>query len=333
MVARQAGVSTATVSHVINKTHYVTDETRDKVLRAIQELNFRPNLVARNLRRQSSDVIGLIISDVTNAFFTSVIRGVEDVAHQNHYTVVLCNTDEDPEKERYYVEVMLQRQVVGLIMAPTTGNHEYLQDLMNRGLRVVLLDRKAAGLDAPAVVLDNQRAAYEATAHLIELGHRRIGVVAGLAGLTTTQGRVAGYRQALAAAGIPEDPELIVTGDSRLEGGGRAVSRLMEQPKRPTAVFVTNGLMTIGVMRALHEQGLNVPQDVALVGFDDFPWADAFHPRLTTVAQPTYELGAEAARLLLDPAAPADDVVLPPRLIVRESCGAGAAANNTEDVS
>jgi len=325
-IARRAGVSVSTVSHVLNGTRFVSEVRRQRVLAAIQELGYEPNAVARSLKINRSHTIGLIISDINNPFFTAVVRGVEDVANQHGYSVILCNTDENPDKELNYLRILRSKRVDGLIIAPTGVLHEYLRNLVHSNFPIVFIDRELDNLPVSAVVLDNETAAYQIVKHLISLGHRRIGLISGRPRISTTTLRISGYRRALTEAGLPVDERLIVSGYSRIEGGVAATHALLECTPPPTALFAANNLMTIGALIALAQRCLRVPDDVALVGFDDFPWADVLRPRLTTVAQPTYDLGREAAQLLMqrlkgDPNSYRKRIVLSGQLMVRESCG------------
>jgi LacI family transcriptional regulator len=241
--------------------------------------------------------------------------------------LIVGNSDEDPGKEEAYLRLLAARRVDGLILAPAGEPHPYLDRLVRDGFPLVFLDREVADLPVAAVLLDSVVAAESAVRHLIGLGHRRIGMIAGRPRISSTTDRVAGYERALAAAGIPFDPDLVVSGGSRAEGGAAAAEALLEVTPRPTALFIGNNLMTIGAVGAIQQHGLAIPGDIAVVGFDDFSWADVFRPRLTTVAQPTYDLGTVAAELLVRriegaEVDPAPRVVLPGRLIVRESCGA-----------
>lgn len=329
-VARRAGVSTATVSHVINNSRFVSDPVKQIVFQAMEELQYRPNAIAKSLRQKSTHTIGLVISDIANPFFTSLVRAVEDVANRKGYNLILCNTDEQPDKERVYLDVLMQKQVDGIIVAPTTGNTAYFRELAERNFPLVFIDRHLDEVNVPAVLVDSEDGAFQAVSHLIRLGHRRIGLVTGLTTVTTTGDRRRGYERALAEFGLPLDPALIRQGNSQVPGGQEGGLALLRLPLRPTAIFATNNLMTIGVMRALHDEGLQCPQDLAIVGFDDFDWASSFRPYLTTVAQPVYDLGKAAADLLLArlerKSKPKQRVVLKGTLIVRESCGAAASS-------
>jgi LacI family transcriptional regulator len=330
-VARAAGVSIATVSATVNQTAYVSPALQDRVRRAIAEVGYHPDVIARSLRTRTTKTLGLIISDIANPFFTSVIRGIEDVANARGYALVLCNTDERLEKERAYVQLLRSRRVDGVIMAPVGGTEAYADLNDTLGVPVVFIDRSVPAR-ADIVVTDNVRGAREVVRHLTGLGHRRIGVITGLPRISTSEERLAGYQAALQAAGVPVDPALMKVGYSRLEGGYRAAQDLLAMPDRPTAIFATNNLMAIGLMRAVAERGLRCPADVSVACFDDFEWASVFHPRLTTVAQPAYEMGSTAADLLLvrlagrAPAEP-ERRVLTPTLVVRDSCGAPPEAS------
>jgi LacI family transcriptional regulator len=326
-VARRAGVSTSTVSHVANGTRVVSDERRQRVLEAMHELGYEANLVARSLKTRRSHLVGLVSSDIGNPFFTSVVRGVEDVVMARGYTLILGTTGEDPHREEAYLRLLGAQRIDGLILAPAGDRYPYLDRIMHTRTAFVLLDRSLPGPPVPAVVLDNIDAGRTATRHLLSLGHRRIGVVSGRAGISTTVERLEGYRLALDAAGIAYDPALVVDGRSGLEEARQATARLLALPDRPTAIVVGNNLMTLGTVAAIEACGLCIPRDVGVVGFDDALWADILHPRLTTIAQPTYELGRAAADLLLRRIdAPEGQVPLRTamtgRLIVRESCGA-----------
>jgi LacI family transcriptional regulator len=325
-VARAAGVSIATVSATINQTAYVSPPLQDRVRRAIAEVGYHPDVIARSLRTRTTKTLGLVISDIANPFFTSVIRGIEDVANARGYALVLCNTDERLEKERAYLQLLRSRRVDGVIMAPVGDADAYVDLNDTLGVPVVFIDRSAPAR-ADVVVTDNVRGASEVVRHLTGLGHRRIGVITGLPRISTSEERLAGYEAALRAAGVPADPALMKVGYSRLEGGHRAAQELLGMPDRPTAIFATNNLMAIGLMRAVAERGLRCPADVSVACFDDFEWASVFHPRLTTVAQPAYEMGATAADLLLarlagGGAPEPERRVLAPTLVVRDSCGA-----------
>jgi len=328
-VARRAGVSTSTISHVLNRTRFVSDELRERVFAAMRELNYAPNAAARMLTLKRSNTIGLIVSDIRNPFFASVARGVEDVSQEHGYTVVLCNSDEDVVRESACLRALQTRQVDGVLLASAGVSDEHLSLLVEAGFPIVLVDRELPHLALPAVLLDNEGAAYGAVRHLIMRGHRRIAMISGRPSISTTVERVAGYRRALREASLKLDHRLMVSGDSTSEGGMKATQAILDLHPRPTAIFTGNNLMSIGALHAIGGRGLAVPDDIALVGFDDFPfpWSDAFRPHLTTVAQPTYELGRRAAEMLVERLkAPkthnSERVVLDGNLVIRESSGA-----------
>jgi LacI family transcriptional regulator len=329
-VARHAGVSTSTVSHVLNRTRFVSDDLRERVTAAMLELDYEPNAAARMLSLKRSNTLGLIVSDIRNPFFSSVARGVEDVAQEHGYTVVLCNSDETLARETACLKALQSRQVDGVLLASAGAADEYVTRLIQAGCPVILVDRDLPGVGAPAVVLDNEGAAYSAVRHLIERGHRRIGMISGRHSISTTIERVAGYERALREAGLQPDARLVISGESTSEGGAEATHQLLDIEPSPTAIFSGNNLMSIGALHAISSRDLSVPDDVALVGFDDFPfpWSDAFRPHLTTVAQPTYELGRRSAEMLLHmlrqstPPQAELRVVLEGKLVIRESSGA-----------
>ena len=324
-VANRAGVSKATVSRVLNNNPRVAEDLRLRVVEAVQALGYQPNRAARRLRASSSDVLGLIISDIANPFFISVVRGVEDTAYAHNMSVVLCNTDEDLVRQQIYLRVMQAEHVAGLIISPANVDEDF-SGLKRLGIPVILLDRQTDKLVTDAVVVDNVAGACDAVRHLIGLGYERIGIVGGTPHLTTGRQRTEGYRKALHDAGIRIDERLVKHGDFKTDSGYRLTNELLQLPQPPRAIFVANNLMTLGALRAIREQGVRVPEEVALVGFDDMPWSSELCPPLTAVSQPTYELGQETVHLLLrrlaDPNAPIRTVTLQPRLVVRESCGA-----------
>jgi DNA-binding LacI/PurR family transcriptional regulator len=322
-VARQAGVSTATVSRVLSGKPYVSAAVRQRVLDAIGDLNYHPSRVARSLRVQRSSIIGLIISDIQNPFFTSVVRAVEDVAQQRGYSVILCNSDEDVEKELTYIELMLAEQVSGMIVSPTASSNAVYRRLVESHIPVVAIDRRVEGVPMDMVVGDNVKAACAVVSHLIENGYRRIGAVLGTPDASTGAERYQGYVEALAAHELPSLPELVRSGPPRSQNGYELTVALLAQTPPPDAIFTGNNLLTIGALRAIYERGLRIPDDIAVAGFDEMDWMFLVKPALTVVMQPTYEMGQRAAELLLErianPERPPQAVVLQPAIKVRES--------------
>ena len=324
-VAQRAGVSTSTVSHVVNGTRYVSAGLRARISEVMQELDYRPNSLARSLRVRESRTIGLIVPDNTNPFFAEVSRAIEDIGFHEGYSVFLCNSDGRVEKERAYVNSLVTKRVDGIIFITSGGAIAPLQDLTRHDTPVVVVDREVPLSLADLVLLDNQTGGQLATRHLISLGHRRIGCITGPSMLTPSADRVLGYREAMDEADIPAKPEWIVAGDFRPAGGEAGMRELLDQPDAPTAVFACNDLMAIGALRAIRSAGLNVPADVSIVGFDDIPLASEVVPPLTTVAQPVEEMARIAVGLLLSRISDKRDLtqterhVLSPLLVERES--------------
>jgi LacI family transcriptional regulator len=326
-VARRAGVSAATVSRVLNGRTDVSRDLAARVHTAVQELGYRPNGVARNLRRQATKVWGLIISDIGNPFFTSVVRGVEDAAHEAGYSLVLCNSDDDLDKEQRYIDIALAEQLAGVIISPASEPSTDVSALVDRGIPVVAVDRRVGRLDVDTVLVDNVSGARLATQHLMESGCRRIACITGPTRTTTAAERLQGFRQAHEAAGREVDEDLVVLENFKADGGYDGAQRLLGISTPPDGLFVANNLMTVGALEALMDAGVQIPDDMLLVGFDDIPWARLTRPRLTTVNQPMYDMGREAGRLLAarigrDTSLPRT-VVLPPDLQVRESSRRG----------
>jgi LacI family transcriptional regulator len=323
-VARVAGVSTATVSHVLNGTRPVRARTRELVLSAIAATHYTPNTVARSLATARTTTMGLVLSAISNPYFGELLSAAETAAAAAGYTLLLVDPHEDPDYELTVVTRLHHHRVDGVVLAPSARPQAALAYLAQHGVPTVLLDRLIdAGHDQ--VGSENRDATAALTGHLADHGHRRIGLVAGLDGLATTGERRDGHRDALRARGLPVDPALEVGGESATLPARRAAHRLLALDDPPTAIVVGNNSMTIGVLQALRDAGLVVPCDVALAAFDDFAWADLFSPRLTVVAQPFDEIAATAVRLLLariaEPEAPPTTRRLAPRLVVRESCG------------
>jgi LacI family transcriptional regulator len=328
-VALRAGVSAATVSHVINKSRKVSDETRDKVIAAVESLKYRRDGIARSLRVSQTSTIGLMISDISNPFFAELVRGIEDAVHErgHDYNIVLCNTEESDERERRSLELVMEKRIDGLILVPTGGNRDFLKDLVGDSIPIVFVDRSLPAMDVDSVVVDNRDSAFRLVTHLIGLGHKRIAAMEASLNASSIRERMDGYRDAMNTAAIVLERDYVHRSRSTIDDAVAAGLALLDLKPRPTGVFCTNNFMTLGIVKALAERGLKCPEDVAVVGFDDFPWADAFRPRLTVVAQPGYALGQEAARLLFDRIAkkrtgPAVKLVLGTSFIVRESCGA-----------
>jgi len=323
-VAARAGVSVATVSRALSgDPKRVSAPVLQRIVDAAEELEYIPNNLARNMRSGSARILGLIISDIGNPFFTAVARGVEDVAQRHGYSLVLSNTDENPDREAASLGVMAAERAAGIIIATTNENGSALRRFADLGMAVVAIDRHIVDLPTDSVVVDNEGGAYEAVTHLVRLGHRRIAIIGGPSDADTARERSRGYERALREARIRVTPELVCAGDFRETAGLTMTRRLLDLPEPPTAIFAVNNLTTIGVLGALRERGLVVPRQLSVVGFDDIPTGELLEPPLTVVQQPTYRVGARAADLLIrrlrEPAAPVKEVVLSARLIVRGS--------------
>lgn len=324
-VAQRAKVSIATVSRVLNKSDKVVPATRATVEKALRELGYQPSRVARRLRmnRGGAHLVGLIIPDIQNPFFAEIARGVEDAAYANDYALLLCNSDESQDKERFYLGVMQAEWVDGLVLPPFDETDQAVVDVVKSGMPVVCVDRSLSTAQTDLVEVDNYQGAFEAVMHLIERGHKRIGLIEGRTQVSTSRERRRGYVDALAAGGVPLRKELMRAGDFKQESGRVLTNDLLALRSPPTAIFVVNNLMTVGALAAVHQRAVRVPQDLAVVGFDDLPWAEALDPPLTVVRQPAYEVGRQAMELLLkriaDPTRPPVTVRLRPELVVRRS--------------
>ena len=325
-VARLAGVSTATVSHVINGTRYVSQELYTRVTEAMERLKYHPNRLAQSLRSGETKSIGLIVPDNSNPFFCEVARICEDVGFQNGYNVFLCNSDDSVEKESAYINMLIAKQIDGLILISSGSDSTALRELARLNIPVVITDRDSPRLAYDRVLVNNQRGGYQATRHLIELGHRRIACISGPEKMLTSQQRVNGYRRALKEAGIAAHPKYLLHGDFRFQSGEDAMQQLLLVDPRPTAVFACNDLMAIGALRALHRAGLQAPEQLSLIGFDNISFASVVVPALTSIAHPVKELAQTSMKLLLDHIKNSDHkrkarrVVLDPCLVERDSC-------------
>ncbi len=264
------------------------------------ELDYHPNAVARSLRTRRTTAIGVLVSDITNPFFATLVRGAEDAASKAGYSLVVCNSDEALEKEDRYIRLLHRRRMDGLLIAPVgDGVSPAIRELVRLGVPFVFVDRRAREVEADAVLSDNEEGAYQAVHHLIERGHRRIGIVLGIPGATTTKERFKGYCRAIEEAGITLSQHLVAWGSYRVEGGRQATKHLLSCADPPTAIFGTNNQMTVGVLQELFRRGIAIPGEMAVVGFDDLEWAEMVVPTLTVVAQNPYEIGLRACELLL----------------------------------
>ena len=325
-VARKAGVSPATVSRVVGNYGYASQESRKKVMAAIRELDYRPNAIARSLVKKTTGVIGMVVTDIQNPFFACLVRGVEQAIWQKGYALFLANTDEDVSREQAILTILEEKQVDGVILVPASSEKtRHLCNFADLGIPFVLLDRSARGINVDTVLVDNENGAYQAVSHLIGLSHRRIGVIIDNLDITTNIERMAGYRRALIEARLPVEEDLIRSCQFTEQSAFEICARMFKTDKPPTALFTANNFMTIGALRAIHVVGLRVPEDIAIVGFDDLESSQICWPGLTVVAQPTHAMGIMAAERLLariskQPSLPME-IRMQTEFIIRQSCG------------
>ncbi|MEX5684704.1 LacI family DNA-binding transcriptional regulator [Pseudomonas silesiensis] len=325
-VAQAANVSMSTVSHVLNGTRKVDPDTAAKVNQAVEAVGYIRNTLARSLARSSSGTIGVAIATLSNHYFSETVRAIETACTRSGLMMILIDTKEDPEQELKAVRALHERRVDGIILASAYDpENRVLNYLTANKVPTVLVDRLVSTA-FDQVGVENKNSSQKLISHLIKLGHRRIGMVSGRLTQSTSHERIDGYRAALADAGVPYEDQLVCCGESTIQPAMEATRRLLSLENPPTAIMTANNLMTIGAMQAIREAGLEVPKDIALVGFDDFDWADAFSPRLTVVAQPLEELGAQAVKLLLKriklPDGRRQTIRLEPSFVQRDSCGA-----------
>lgn len=332
-VARRAGVAPITVSRVVNNSGYVAKPVRERVEAAVADLGYAPNSLARSLRLRRTNTLALIVSDVTNPFFTTVARGVEDAANAAGFMVVLCNTDEREEKERQYLQMLVQKRTDGILLVPAGDAEDALRVIRQQQIPVVVLDRRVPQKGVDVVRCDSEAGAYHLGKLLVSLGHRDYAVIAGRQGLTTSDDRILGFQRALVEAGITHAAEVyrgsiasVYYGTLTQESGNHLMRQAMAQTPRPTAIFAVNNFLAIGAQNALRELGLRVPEDVALVAFDDLPSVFVAFPFLTVAAQPAYEMGQKAVEMLLarlnaKTPPPFQEVLMESELIVRASSG------------
>jgi len=323
-VADAAGVSTATVSRVLANKPHVRQEVRARVMKVVKKLNYRPNRVARSLRSQQSTIIGLIVSDIENPFFQQVGRAVEDAAHEQGYSVMLCNNDEDPDKEQRYLHLIRDENLAGIILSPTRQTADNFSATSELNMPMVVIDRRVSNVDVDNIIIDNVQAAQTITTHLIEHGYRRIGAIFGI-GSTTGRERREGFVQALKAHDLQPSTDLVKYANPREDDGFNTTLKLLQLPEAPEAILTSNSLLAAGALRALRESKKTIPEEVAFASFDETTWAKLVVPALTVIKQPTYEIGRTATELLIkriqDPTRSTREVTLKSKLIVRQSCG------------
>lgn len=323
-VAEVAGVSTATVSRVLTNGLHVRPALRERVMAAVDQLGYRPNLVARSLRSQQSTTIGLLVSDIRNPFFTSISRAVEDTAYSQGFNIFLCNTDENPQKEAIYLNLMRDANVAGIILSPTRQTAASFTASPN-DMAIVVVDRPLENADVDVVLLDNVDSAYRLTTHLLDNGYHHIAAICGETSATGRE-RYAGYEKALRARGLSPSTEHSKYVQPKIEAGHATTLKMLDSSQPPDAIFTSNSLLAAGALEAIRERNLTIPDDIALVTFDETTWASLVQPSITLIAQPTYEIGKTATELLLqriaDPSRPTRQVILKGQLIARGSSAA-----------
>ena len=328
-IAEKANVSPGTVSKILKGTYIGSSETKNRVLKIAKELGYTPNLIASSLKSRKSRTIALIVPEISVPFFPELSRGVEDVARENEYNVILCSSNNDPIQEAKYLESLERRWVDGIIFSRITGDtfKEKIPRLLANKVKMVFVDRVPVENKLPIarVEIDNEKAAYSATEFLIKLGHKDIACITGPLNTRIAQQRLEGYKKALRDNDVPVNDELIVEGTFKLDSGFKGVNVLLERKVYFTAIFANNDLMAIGAIKALRKRNLRVPEDISVMGFDGIPLSEYIEPALTTVVQPIYEMGRTAARLLLEGikkgVEPKDHIVLDTRIEVKESTG------------
>ena len=323
-VARLAGVSTSTVSHVINNNRFVSDSVRDKVMAAVEQLNYAPSALARSLKLNQTRTIGMLVTASNNPFYAEVVRGVERSCYERGYSLILCNTEEDAARMNRSMETLLQKRVDGLLLM-CTENHRPSQDALSRypSLPIVMMDWAPFDGDSDLIQDNSLLGGDMATQYLIDRGHTRIACIAGPLDKTPSRLRLEGYHAAMARAGLDVAEGYVITSDFEFGGGFTAMQQLLALTPRPQAVFVGNDAMAVGAYQALYQSGLRIPQDMALVGYDDIELARYMTPPLTTIHQPKDELGELAIDVLIhrmaDPGQKQQRVQLTPELVVRGS--------------
>lgn len=330
-VAKRAGVAPITVSRVINNSGYISDTTRKRVEASIKEIGYVPNTLARGLRSKRTNTLGLIVTDITNPYFTLMARGVEDVAGDSNFTVIYCNTDESETKEEKYANILAQRRVDGVLLVPAGGNDKTIKFLETNGISVVILDRRVSGVETDFVCSDSVDGANLLVKLLIRLGHKQIAIITGTKSVSTSVDRVTGYHKALKEAGLSKN-EMVYYGEFNQKSGYDLTKQAMLQSPKPTAIFGANNFILIGIIKALHDLELNVPEDVSVVGFDDLPESMLVTPFLTVASQPAYEMGRLATKLLLnrisgDLSDECQELILPTEIIERKSTSSKRSSN------
>jgi len=325
-VAKRAGVAPITVSRVVNDSGYVSKETRSRVEAAVEELGYVPNMLGPSLRFKQTMTLAMVVTDIANPFWTTVTRGVEDIAQANGFSTILCNTDESEEKQEQYLHMLLRRRIDGILLVPASSSPEPIQLIQKQGIPVVLVDRRVPDVEVDVVQADSEKGAYQLAKHLISFGHQRITILAGPQSVSTAVDRVNGFCRALGDAGLGICDTRVLWGSYTQESGYEMTKEALATTPKPTALFASNNFIAIGALRALKEINYGVPEDIAMVAFDDIPLAFTIEPFLTVVTQPAREMGKQAVRLLLERIKeeadrPCQHIVLPTSMMIRSSSG------------
>jgi len=299
VIAEKAGVSTATVSRVLSGFPGVREKTKKKVIKITSELNYEVDGIARSLRQKKTFKIGVIVGNVLSQFYTVLAKSIEDIANKYGYSVILCNGDDDPEKELNYLKVLRSSRVDGIIIVPTGKNAGYINNLLQSNIKIVLVDRLIEGVDCDAVLVDNEKGAYTAVKYLIDKGYKKIAIIDGLIDVTTGKERLKGYLRALNENNISRNDDFIKIKDFKKRSGIMFANELLENKNKPEAIFVANLDLTLGALLSIKSLGLKIPDDIAVIGFDDSDWAQILESPLTTISQPVYDLGTTAAEMLI----------------------------------
>ena len=333
-VAKLAGVAPITVSRVINNSDYVKEETRARVEKAINELGYIPNTLGVSLRSKQTMTLAVVITDITNPFWTTITRGIEDVAQANGYSTILCNTDESEDKQEQYIQMLLRRRIDGILLVPTSSNPEPIKLIKKQKVPLVLMDRHVPDVDVDVVRSDSEKGAYLITKHLLSLGHQRIAMLSGPQNISTSIERVAGYRRALGDAELSENAEPVFWGEYTQESGYEMAEEALTKFPDTTALVTSNNFIAIGAMKFLYEKEIRVPEDIALVTIDDIPSAFTVAPFFTAAIQSAVEIGKQATQLLLNRIngvdnTPCQEIILPVGVVIRDSSGGEVSRQNS----
>jgi len=326
-VSKLAGVSVATVSRVLNHPESVSEETRNRILKIMEEENYVPNSIARSLSTNKTNTIGLIIPNILDPLYPSITKGVEDVFFKKGYNILLSNTEYDAKREKDCIEMLLSKKVDGLIICSSILGREGFEIIMKQKVPFVLVGEYIDDSDINIVYTDYLSGAYMATKHLIKAGYKVIAHISGPMNRKVSKEKLEGYKKALLEAGYPYDEEYVIEGNNQIDGGHLALKKMIKKKGKPDAIFVANDLMALGTIEAIKALGYAVPKDIAIVGFDDIDVSSLIEPKLTTVTHPVYRMGLTAARLLLDYILDEEEtcfkqkIFIQPMLKVRKSCG------------